>query len=593
MGMFSQLESVIVRILEGLIPRDFASGPEAFSARSLIFFCLTIGGFGLLSMMVFVVIADGSFPLRRVGTLLLITSLLTPILFIRYVQSMKSLSLYAMSLTILTIFYIDYNNQSVAGPATALWVLPPALAVLLFRIKAAFIVLLISTLAMVLNFYWLRSEKLPPSIVDPKNWYLAKVVIQTITTSLIILCTFGLSAIVFRYSKKLEQQLLERKKRMKEFAKLKEKAEASAKSKAIFLATMSHELRTPLNSVIGNAQLLEKEVLPDRVRMRVNDIAIAGNLLLTLINDVLDFSKLEENKVTLLPEPYDLVSQLRELSRILVPRFKPGVELHLQGLEGELYINADQNRLAQVFMNLLSNAAKFTDSGAVTVNLTCVDDIRVAIEDSGVGIKQEDISRLFQRFSQVGDDSKRNVEGTGLGLVISKGLVELMGGAIDVSSEIGLGSTFTVVLPKSLIVPTPITNQLSEADQTSLDLEGVHILVVDDVVMNCTVLEAMLEGFGQVNVDLAYSGGDAIRFIEEHIDVDIVFMDMRMPEMDGIETTKRLREMGFNGLIVAVTANASVEDRVACEEAGMNGFLSKPLVITELRNVLIDLLERG
>jgi len=391
----------------------------------------------------------------------------------------------------------------------------------------------------------------------------------------------------------LEQQLLERKKRMKEFAKLKEKAEASAKSKAIFLATMSHELRTPLNSVIGNAQLLEKEELPDRVRMRVNDIAIAGNLLLTLINDVLDFSKLEENKVTLLPEPYDLVSQLRELSRILVPRFKPGVELHLQGLEGELYINADQNRLAQVFMNLLSNAAKFTESGAVTVSLTCGDDIRIAIEDSGVGIKQEDISRLFQRFSQVGDDSKRNVEGTGLGLVISKGLVELMGGTIEVSSEIGLGSTFTVVLPRSLIVPTPITNQLSEADQTSLDLEGVHILVVDDVVMNCTVLEAMLEEFGQVNVDLAYSGGDAIRFIEEHIDVDIVFMDMRMPEMDGIETTQRLREMGFNGLIVAVTANASVEDRVACEEAGMNGFLSKPLVITELRNVLIDLLERG
>ena len=223
-------------------------------------------------MLAFVAIADGDFPPRRVGSLVLICLLLSPLIFIRYVKNLRILSVYVMSLTIMTIYYVDYNNQSVAGPATVLWVLPPALAVLLFKVKGACVALMISASLMLLNFYFLKTGQLPPSIVRVENWPAARLAVQIISTALIILCTFGLSSIVFKYSRKLESELANRKQRINEIAKLKEKAEESAKSKSVFLATMSHELRTPLNSVIGNTQLLAREELSERVKARVGDI---------------------------------------------------------------------------------------------------------------------------------------------------------------------------------------------------------------------------------------------------------------------------------------------------------------------------------
>ena len=189
------------------------------------------------------------------------------------------------------------------------------------------------------------------------------------------------------------------------------------------------------------------------------------------------------------------------------------------------------------------------------------------------------------------NDSKRNIDGTGLGLAISKGILDLMGGSISVSSELGLGSTFTVSLPISLRVDAPFVSQDTQVTpEFVVNLEGRHILVVDDVVMNCTVLESMLEAIGSENVNIVFGGQEAISYVEEHIDVDIIFMDMRMPEMDGLEASERLRNSGFSGVIIAVTANASDEDRDACTNAGMDEFISKPITLFDLERVLERLL---
>lgn len=578
-----------IRWLDTFIPNTFRNSPETFRARSIIFYCISVGGFGLLAMLTFVTIADGNFPLRRLGSLILISMLLSPLLFIRFVHRLEVLSIYTMTLTIIAIFYVDYNNQSIAGPATILWVLPPALAVLLFRKRGALIILGISLGLMILNSILYHQDQLPTAIVKTENWLTAKLAVQIISTILIICCTLGLSILVSRYSKMLESDLKDRQKRIQEIAKLKDQAEQAAKTKSTFLATMSHELRTPLNSVVGNTQLLERENLPDRLKHRISDISVAGNLLLMLINDILDFSKLEEGEIQLISEPYNLSAQILELCRIIQPKLKKGVSLNTSDLTQNIYINGDQNRLAQVLLNLLSNAAKFTDQGEVKVSLDHSESsLAIRIQDSGIGIRQEDLDKLFSQFSQVTNDSKRNIEGTGLGLMISKGLVELMKGKIEVASIYGHGSTFTVLLPDSIVTSHHHTDSIeaSPPTATTLNLTDIRFLIVDDVIMNCTVLEAMLEGFGANHVDCSYSGEESIDKIKNGAQYDVILMDMRMPDMDGPETTRSLRKLGFTGKIIAVTANTSAEDIEECLNSGMDDFISKPIAMNSLSRTI-------
>lgn len=268
----------------------------------------------------------------------------------------------------------------------------------------------------------------------------------------------------------------------------------------------------------------------------------------------------------------------------------------LPSVESSVHIKADKNRVSQVLMNLLSNAMKFTDSGVITISLVELENngIKISIADTGIGIKEEDVKKLFTEFSQVTHDSTRNMEGTGLGLAISLGLVQHMGGTIDVSSELDRGSCFSVLLPYKRVAALPIESVTgSESRDVTLSLQGCSILVVDDIEMNCMVLEGMLLDYGADNVLSLNSGEQAISHIKKNMQTRLVLMDMRMPGMSGVVATEKIRAMGFQGSIIAVTASASEQDRQACITSGMNGFISKPVDMLELENVLFGILKKN
>jgi CheY-like chemotaxis protein len=387
----------------------------------------------------------------------------------------------------------------------------------------------------------------------------------------------------------LTKEINNKQKHIEQVSQLKVEAESSTKSKSMFLSTMSHELRTPLNSVIGNAQLLSRADLPNKYRVQASDIATAGNLLLVLINDILDFNKLEESELNLIDKPYALNRQIIELTRMMESRLKPSVEMNLILPEETIYIYADENRLSQVIMNLLFNSINFTEQGEINVSVEIENnkDIKISIADTGIGIKPNDIKKLFTRFTQVTDDSAKNMEGTGLGLAISLGIVQQMSGDIKVNSTIGKGSCFSIMLPErreeSFTMDIPASDIIFDAES----IKDGSILIVDDIAVNGIVLESMLLDLGVQDINSVSSGQQAIEYIKKKIQTQIIFMDMRMPEMNGIEATQAIQKLGYKGKIFAVTANASGQDKESCIAAGMDDFISKPVDMAELERVLL------
>ena len=311
-----------------------------------------------------------------------------------------------------------------------------------------------------------------------------------------------------------------------------------------------------------------------------------------LINDILDFSKLEANQLNLIEKDYALDQQLTDLTRMMQPRLKPGVTMTLSLPKRPIYIHGDENRLAQVIMNLLSNSIKFTSQGHIQVSLDMNHDnhIIIAVRDTGIGMKEEDVNRLFTRFTQVANDSAVNMEGTGLGLAISMGIVKQMSGDIQVQSTAGEGSCFSIILP-GRHVQDVVVNPADEQDTSERHLiQTCAFFVVDDMPMNCMVLDAMLMDLGALNVVAVNSGEEALAFIEKNMQTSMVLMDMRMPGMSGIEAAIAIRNIGYQGKIIAVTANASEQDRAACLDAGMDEFIAKPVAIDALEKVLIKLI---
>lgn len=579
--------SLTDRFVSSLIPPHFSQSQDFFKVKVLIFFSLTLGGLGAL-ILFGLSISEGDVPPRRVGTVIFATLLLGVVLLVRLTKSISVVGAYVVVVTVTVVWYIDFNNQSVVGPNTPLWVVPLALSSMLFRRFGLFVALAGIFSLFALNLALLSGGYLPPPIVKSESWQGLEAIQIVVAGVVVAVCTRGISKLATEHMDELALELLEKKKRIEEINELKVHAEASTRSKSMFLATMSHELRTPLNGVIGNAQLLSNESLPEGVSERVSDISSAANLLLMLINDILDFSKLEQNELTLIESPYCLSDQLTELCRMMEARAKDGVGFEFKVPDVPIYIHGDKNRLAQVFMNLLSNAVKFTDHGDISVGINIVhgDDVYVWVNDTGIGIKEQDLDKLFMQFSQVAGDSARNMEGTGLGLAITKGIVDKMGGQILVESDYGKGTKFTVVMPKRL-TQKPATD-VSETQQGSeaLDLADVSFLIVDDIEMNCVVLEGMLLQFGASAIESVDNGAAAVAYIERHPETQVVLMDLRMPTMTGDVASRIIRDAGYSGVVIAVTANATDDDRKLCEEAGMNGFLSKPIVMDDLESVL-------
>jgi signal transduction histidine kinase/ActR/RegA family two-component response regulator len=392
------------------------------------------------------------------------------------------------------------------------------------------------------------------------------------------------------------RQNLEEQVRTRTAALLEAKDEALAASrvKSEFLANMSHEIRTPLNAVIGMTSVLEQTPLNDQQREYLNVLQTSGDALLTLITDILDFSKMESGMMEIERSPFRLASVVEQGLEIVAPlAARQGIALrHTIAEWTPEALMGDHARTRQVLVNLLSNAVKFTLDGEVHVTLSArtLDDGRIeahfAVTDTGIGIEEKDLGRLFTSFQQLDGSLTRAHGGTGLGLAISKRLTELMGGAIWVESTPGKGSTFhfTVV---GEAAPVPARRPPPPAvDRNLARRRPLRILLAEDDVVNQHVTLALLSHLGY-RADLAFNGREVLEALASQA-YDVVLMDVQMPEIDGLEATRRIRQLPVSRqpLILALTAHAMTGDRERCLAAGMDGFLSKPLKLLNLEAAL-------
>ncbi|MDX1353551.1 MAG: ATP-binding protein, partial [Thiomicrorhabdus sp.] len=395
--------------------------------------------------------------------------------------------------------------------------------------------------------------------------------------------------------------ITERKEMEEELKTARTIAEQAAKAKADFLSVMSHEIRTPLNSVIGNSSLLLSEELDPHLAEHIEMIKRSGDHLLYLINDILDFNKLEAGKVELEQRPFDLSQQVQTVLEMSMTNAKlKHIYLNAK-LSDELdgHYLGDEGRLRQVLLNLVGNAIKFTDTGGVELAVflkqplasnnedSAIKTVRFEVTDTGIGIAEENIPKLFAEFSQADSSTSRRFGGSGLGLSISKKLVEAMQGEIGINSIEGKGSTFWFEIPLE-VFKEPQTKRLAESRDVA-SFRPLSILVAEDNLPNQFLIKTILTKLGH-SVEIANNGLEAYEIVQDSTkNFDLVLMDMQMPEMNGLESTQHIRMLpGHLGNIpiVALSANSYEESYEAVIASGMNDYLSKPVNIETLKKTL-------
>lgn len=385
-------------------------------------------------------------------------------------------------------------------------------------------------------------------------------------------------------------------------------AESTSKAKSDFLSKMSHEMRTPMNGILGMSEIIiNNGDASEKILIHAKAIKQSGNHLLSLINEILDISKVESGKLVIAKKSYLFHSVVNDVVSIIKARnCNPDLKFHVYTQKDiPNVLIGDEVRMRQILLNVLSNALKYTKRGYFSLDIRgeFIDDdsviLTMKIKDTGIGIKPEGLSILFDEFIRLSNWTNNDIEGTGLGLPITRNLLELMGGKIDVESEYGKGSVFTIILPQKL-QDTRIPLHSMDSDGSSPDeipdyrfedeftAPDAHILVVDDVEINLMVAKGLLEPYG-AKVDLLASGEEAIGAVAAN-NYDLVLMDQMMPGMDGIETVSIIRKMDgekYSSLpIVASTANAIVGAKEMFLENGFNDFISKPIDVEVLNNVL-------
>jgi len=380
-------------------------------------------------------------------------------------------------------------------------------------------------------------------------------------------------------------------------------AEKANETKSKFLANMSHEIRTPMNAIIGMAELALRENMTSTAKEYISTVKQAGTNLLSIINDILDFSKIESGKLEIVPTDYMFSSLINDVVNIIKMRITDSrlrFDINIDSnIPNALF--GDEVRIRQVLLNILSNAVKYTKKGFVSfsINGEIAKDtvfLTITVADSGIGIKKENLEKLFEDFVRLDFTANKDVEGAGLGLAITKNLVTAMGGNINVYSEYGKGSTFIVKLPQKIRSHEPFgtikTSEENGNDNTVIRFNApkAKILVVDDIDTNLKVADGLMQPY-KMQIDLCLNGFAAIEAVKENI-YDLVFMDHMMPEMDGIEVTKYIREIDSknpyyaNLPIIALTANAVSGTREMFLANGFNDFLSKPIDTVKLNTIL-------
>ncbi|MCR4991276.1 MAG: response regulator [Lachnospiraceae bacterium] len=390
----------------------------------------------------------------------------------------------------------------------------------------------------------------------------------------------------------------------------KKEADEANSAKSDFLANMSHEIRTPINGILGMNSVILKETKDPRILEYARSIDNAGNGLLSLINDILDLSKIESGKMELVPITYELSNVLSACYNLqFMKAYEKGLDLFFENnktIPGHLY--GDEVRIRQIIVNLLSNAIKYTNDGAVvlTADWEKVDEenmiLVISVKDTGIGIAKENIEKLFEAFRRVDLEKNRNIEGVGLGLRITKQFLDMMGGEINVESEYGVGSEFTVRIPQKIVgkdVLGDFANYVhisTDGDEESTFKRFIcpkgRILVVDDIELNIKVIRGLL-GETQLTIDSAFSGKECLDKISNN-KYDLIFLDHMMPEMDGVETLKKMRMMGnvfdINTPVIMLTANAILGAREEYLSEGFTDYISKPVREQELNELMIKYL---
>ena len=380
------------------------------------------------------------------------------------------------------------------------------------------------------------------------------------------------------------QEVTERIVRERELLAAKAAAEGATKAKSAFLANMSHEIRTPLNAIVGLVDLVLGAPLDEQQRQRLLTVQRASDHLLTVISDVLDYSKIEAGHLSLNLCPFSLGDLLADLEGIFRPNAEAkGLRFRVERPPQAPQLVGDATRLRQVLSNLLSNAIKFTSGGEVLLALSLAEagpglmTLEVAVRDSGIGISAADQKKLFRPFSQLDDGLTRSRGGTGLGLSISRQLMELMGGELHCSSSPGQGSCFRMLIT----LPLDAASVPKRSVDTHVRLDGLMVLLVEDNVINQEVARGMLERAG-AQVATAANGAEAVAWLRCE-SADLVLMDVQMPVMDGYQATRLIRtELGLQVPVLALTANAQSEEVARASQAGMDGYLTKPVRPQEL-----------